>query len=421
MLTVSAACPCLAPRRTCLRRLTWFRCWTLLRALCLSLSQVQSASRRDPVVSAAYVYTRDGWPDVCPRDELSVYFAHRHELSIKNGCLLWGLRVVLPLQLRSRVLSLLHEGHPGIMAMKQLARSIVWWPGLDRSIEDCVRVCQVCQVEKGKVPDVPLKPWIFPTEPWSRVHIDFAGPVEGKMLLVIVDAYSKWLEVFITHSTSTACVIEKLRQCFASLGLPSVLVTDNATCFTSDQFKTFVESNGMRHVCSPPRHPASNGQAEALVKVVKNALKRRKDGSLQTRLSRFLFAYRNTPQSTTSRAPAELIYGRALRTPLASLRPHLRAAVETRQSVTKDAYDRHTQPRAFNAGDPVLVREDQGFHTRWVPAEVISAAGQACFVRLSDGREFSRHLNHVRRRGPSASDPVEFCLMGEECCVLHWQ
>ncbi|XP_043224352.1 uncharacterized protein K02A2.6-like isoform X1 [Amphibalanus amphitrite] len=115
----------------------------------VSVAQLQAATRRDPAVSAAYIFTRDGWPEVCPRDELSFFFNHRHELSIENGCLLWGLRVVVPTQLRSRVLSLLHSGHPGMTAMKQLARSVVWWPGLDGQIEDRVRACQACQADKG--------------------------------------------------------------------------------------------------------------------------------------------------------------------------------------------------------------------------------------------------------------------------------
>ena len=121
----------------------------------VSVSQVQSATRRDPVVSAAYVYTRDGWPEVCPNQELSVYFVHRHELSVENGCLMWGLRVVIPPQLRSHVMSMLHDGHPGMTAMKQLARSIVWWPGLDHQVEDCVRGCQVCQIEKRRRRSLP--------------------------------------------------------------------------------------------------------------------------------------------------------------------------------------------------------------------------------------------------------------------------
>lgn len=111
-----------------------------------------------------------------------------------------------------------------------------------------------------------------------------------------------------------------------------------------------MESNGIRHVCRQHHHPASINQGKALMKVVKGALKRRLEESLQTRVSRFLFAYRNAPQSTTGRAPAELIFGRALRTPLERLRSSLRAAVGA-QAASKAKHDRRAQVRTFSAGD----------------------------------------------------------------------
>ena len=112
---------------------------------------------------------------------------------------------------------------------------------------------------------------------------------------------------------SAAVTIEKLRQTFAAYGLPPVVVSDNATAFTSVEFGTFMKGNGIKHMFSPPRHPASNGQVEALVKVVKNSIRNR-TGSLQTRLSRFLLAYRTTPHSTTGQPPAALLFGRTLHT-----------------------------------------------------------------------------------------------------------
>ena len=121
-----------------------------------------------------------------------------------------------------------------------------------------------------------------------------------------------------------------------------------------------------------PRHPASNGQAEALVKVVKSALKRRKEGSLQTRLSRFLLCYRTSPQSTTGRAPAELMFGRALRTSLETLRPSTRTAVESRQATMKEAHDRRAQDRSFSTGDALLLWDPQRHQTRWMTGEVIA-------------------------------------------------
>ena len=88
----------------------------------------------------------------------------------------------------------------------------------------------------------------------------------GHMLLVIIDAYSKWLEVYITDTSTCAHLrnFEMLR-----FGLPELIVSDNATYFTSDEFKEFLKANGIRHAKSPPYHRATNGLAERAVQTVK--------------------------------------------------------------------------------------------------------------------------------------------------------
>lgn len=177
------------------------------------------------------------------------------------------------------------------------------------------KACQSSQVNRT-APTVPANPWLFPGKPWQRLHLDYAGPIEGgHWLLIIVDSYSKWIDVHVTSSTSATVTIDRLRQTFATHGLPLSVVTDNATALTSTEFGSFMKGNGIKHMFSPPRHPASNGQAEALVKVVKNGIRKR-TGSLHTRLQRFLLAYRSTPHSTTGQSPAELLFSRPLRTRL---------------------------------------------------------------------------------------------------------
>ena len=104
----------------------------------------------------------------------------------------------------------------------------------------------------------------------------------GKTLLIIIDAYSKWLEVFSVPSTFSESTISKLRTIFSTHGLVEVLVSDNGLAFTSQEFKEFIQRNEIRHVFTPPYHPASNGLAECAIKTVKKGL-RKMEGPLETR------------------------------------------------------------------------------------------------------------------------------------------
>ena len=80
--------------------------------------------------------------------------------------------------------------------MKALARSYVWWPKMDEEIESLVRNCTVCQEHRKAPAAAPLHPWEFPEKPWRRLHMDYAGPFLGKMFLIIIDAHSKWMDVY---------------------------------------------------------------------------------------------------------------------------------------------------------------------------------------------------------------------------------
>ena len=112
-----------------------------------------------------------------------------------EGCILWGARVVIPPQGRKLVLEELHETPTGVSKLKALARSYVWWPGMDADIEEVVRNCSSCQVTSLSPPVAQFHPWECPSQPWSRLHIDFAGPFMGHMYLIIIDSHSKWLDV----------------------------------------------------------------------------------------------------------------------------------------------------------------------------------------------------------------------------------
>ena len=147
-----------------------------MSGLPLTHNTLRSASRRDPVVSKAIHYTLHGWPKSVS-DDLKVFWRRRHELTSEAGCLLWRCRVVIPMVCRRKVMEELHRGHPGVVRMKALARSYIWWPGMDHDIERWAKSCSPCTQGNSDPTPVALHPWVWPCKPWRRLHLDFAGPL----------------------------------------------------------------------------------------------------------------------------------------------------------------------------------------------------------------------------------------------------
>ena len=179
----------------------------------------------------------------------------------------------VPDQWRGRLLAELHRDHPGACKMKSVARSYMWWPGMDSEIENLAKSCSDCHAVKKAPPTAPLHPWEWPSRVFQRVHVDFAGPFQGAMFLVAVDAYSKWPHVVMMQTTTVSKTIDVLRQMFSMYGVPEHVVSDNGPQFTAEEFAVFLERNGVRHTRSAPYHPATNGLAERFVQSLKQGLR----------------------------------------------------------------------------------------------------------------------------------------------------
>ncbi|CAM4645669.1 unnamed protein product [Caretta caretta] len=232
---------------------------------------------------------------------------------IQYGCLFWGRHVIIPPPLRSQMLEQLHSGHCGIGRMKEIALSYFWWPGLDSAIEEKARACMLCQDVRSAPQWAPLHPEDWPDNPWQRINVDFTGPFEGNMFLVVVNVHSKWPEVSLMQSTTAESTIQKLWGLFRHSGLPEQLVSDNGPQFISQEFRNFMKTKGIHHITSAPYHPSTNGLTERFVQTMKQVLKlARGQLSIQKLLDTFLLSYRNTPHAMTKASPAFLMMGRHL-------------------------------------------------------------------------------------------------------------
>ncbi|CAC5385615.1 unnamed protein product [Mytilus coruscus] len=132
--------------------------------------------------------------------------------------------------------------------MKQRLRTKVWWPNIDRDIEQWCRQCYGCQlVSKPERPE-PMQRSVLPSRPWEHLAADFLGPLpSGDLLFCVVDYYSRWTEIAVMKSTNAEKTVEALNKMFITHGLPISIKTDNGPQFISQYFKQYCEQNGINY------------------------------------------------------------------------------------------------------------------------------------------------------------------------------
>jgi hypothetical protein len=368
-------------------------------------TKIRKFTSRDKVVSLVFRHMMDGWPKIVKKeDAIYPYFLHRNELTIMQGIILWGLRVVIPTGLRKELLAELHAGHFGIVRMKSLARQFVWWPGIDKDITTLALNCHSCRESSPNPPAAPLHPWEFPEKPWQRLHVDLAGPFFNKMWLVLMDAHSKWPEVYpLARDSTSTTVITHIRDCISRFGIPEQIVSDNGTQFTSREFQAFCKGNGINHSTSSVYHPRSNGEAERLVATFKASMTKAGSKDWELSLHRFLLTYRITPHATTGSAPCELLQGRKLRCLLDLVRPSPVSNVAHSQQRQEANFNKNARQRDFRVGQRVWVKTYAKNLPRWSLGTITAQRGPLTFVVSIGNNNYRRHIDQILDAGEERS------------------
>lgn len=157
--------------------------------------------------------------------------------------------------LRARVLSMAHEGHLGIVKLKQGCRNLVWWLGIDHDNEGLVRDCEPCLLsgKTGLPASTLVQPFPWPSHPWDQLQLDICGeihdhrvPHHQRFLVVMYNLHSKWPEV-IPAGTVTSQTITQILESLFALG--------NGSQFTSADFSTFLCNKGIKHIWAALYHP----------------------------------------------------------------------------------------------------------------------------------------------------------------------
>ena len=353
-------------------------------------------------------YIDNGWPkkqsDVIDQ-EASKFFIHRGSLVAINSCVFYGDRIVIPACYRKFILNELHEGHPGESRMKMLARSKVYWPSIDSDIKHLVKGCEICATAAESPIKCSLQSWPMPQGPWSRIHVDYAGPVNGFWYFVIIDAFSKWPEVFKMQVTTSKKTIDRLEEVFSRHGLCDTIISDNGPQFVSKEFESFCSANGIEHIRTAPYHPQSNGQAERFVRSLKIGLSKLEgEGNTDQVLRKFLLCYRFTPSFNLGmKSPFQLMTGRVMKTKLDLLKPKQERSGE-RDAIMEQQFNTHhgAKWKEFTVGDEVFIKLFAKNKWKWSPGVVTKRCGSVNYLvqthTLEGERESKVHANQMKMR-----------------------
>lgn len=206
----------------------------------------RQAQSEDPTCQLILKYCREEWLDKREIDPLArAFWEARSELTVGNGLLMHGQRIVVPKDLQTETLRKLHEGHQGIVRCRLRAKISVWWPGLSKQLTEFVKKCPECARETTHSKE-PLIPSSLPEYPWQKVATDLFN-LKGTEYLVIVDYFSRYPEVHQLRSTTTQSIVNTLKTAFARHGIPEVLRSDNGPQFSSHEFAEFANRYQFMH------------------------------------------------------------------------------------------------------------------------------------------------------------------------------
>ena len=275
---------------------------------------LKETTSQDDVMKLLKEVIINGWPE--KKDDVPVqiapYFSFRDELTVHDGLIMKGERIVIPKAERHRIKERIHSSHLGQGSALRRARECVYWPGMTDEIRQMVETCETCNTYQAAQQKQTLQTTLPEAEyPWQKVGVDLFS-VKGKDYLVTVCYTSGFWEIDKLKSTRSTAVIYKLKSHFARFGIPDQLVSDNGPQFACDEFAKFTDSWDIEHFTSSPGHARANGKAEAAVKQAKHMIQKCEKSGSDPMLA--LLEIRNTPQQDASSSPAQRLLNRRTRT-----------------------------------------------------------------------------------------------------------
>lgn len=373
------------------------------------LQEIKLATERDPTLTQLKCVIIQGWPDEKTHlpSNVTPYFNYRDELSVQDGIILRGDRVIIPGPMRYQMMEKVHAGHSGVNSCLRRARELIYWPRMSSEIRSFVESCDVCASHSCKQPPEPLLQHEVPERPWEKVGTDLFT-IHGRNYLVTADYFSGFIEVDYLLETTSEAVITKLKHHFARHGIPDVVASDNGPQFSSQQFQAFAAGWNFCHETSSPGNPKSNGVAEAAVKSVKMMMKKCHQAKEDPYLG--LLNLRNTPQESMTTSPAQRLMGRRTKTLIPTSNACLRPKVHTMEQERLEQKKAHVAERymdrrnltRLSLGDNVRMQPIGDSKKLWEEATVSKQLSPRSYeVTTKTGSSYRRNRQQLRPSTPS--------------------
>ena len=321
--------------------------------------QIKQCTLADPTLQTLMNTVTTGWPvskeDVPPC--IREYWNYKEELTVQDGVLYKGMKVIVPISMRPQMIARVHSSHLGPDACVRRARDVLFWPSMSGQIKEQVQNCEVCNDFLARQQKEPLMTHKIPDTPWSKVGQDLFT-YGSETFLVTVDYYSDYFELDLLQDATTESVIKATESYLARHGIAD-LSTDNGVQYSSDQFAAFTREWKLQHTISSPLHGQSNGKAESAVKIAKNLVIKAKRESKDLEMA--LLEWRNTPDINNLSLTQKLMSRRTrttIPTAEALLKPEVVEGVheniKRKGQQTKATYDKSARPLPeLQVGEPV--------------------------------------------------------------------
>lgn len=273
-------------------------------------TEFQRETELDPILRGLKQYCLNGWPQNKSKcfENVKFFYKMRNDIMIDDDILFWNERIIVPTTMRLNMLEQLHEPHFGVTKTKKRATNSMYWPGINDDIEKMISACQKCQQNARRNQKEPMIAHEIPKRPFEKLACDIFE-FKAREFLVVVDYYSKWIELKQLKGKQARDVNENLSEVFSRNGIPRIVIADNMP-FNSLECEEFAKSLDFKFETSSPHYPKSNGLAERGVQICKNILKKAKD---MNDVYLALLEYRSTPTKDLSYSPSQLAQNRMLR------------------------------------------------------------------------------------------------------------